>query len=227
MDRHNTTWFDSWISCTISENPNPARSESHWILYNLNFSYELYQMHIWNANAPEYLTAGMNDIVIDISNDGVNWTEVGQFQIPMADGTSTYEGLDLYDFGGTNAQYILITGVTNHGGSCYGFSEIRINVTNVIVNTEEVALADCLSAKVFPNPVNIASKAIISSCNNNAPIYYSIHDISGKTIKSGEITLVSNEAQLDLNTLPIVSGSYILRLQQLDRVERVKMVKVE
>ncbi len=228
LDRHNTTWFDEWISCTTSMNPNPARGESHWILYNLNYPYELHQMHIWNTNAPEYLTDGMQDIIIDISNDGLNWTEVGEFQIPMANGTSTYEGLDLYDFDGTSAQYVLITGLTNHGGSCFGLSEIRIDVTDaIVVSDKEPVNAACLSARIFPNPVNETSKAIISNYCSNAPIYYSIQDISGKTIKDGEITPVSNEVELDLNSLPIVSGSYILSLQQLDVVRRFKIVKVE
>ncbi|MEM9822582.1 MAG: hypothetical protein AAF985_15985, partial [Bacteroidota bacterium] len=87
LDRHNTTWYDGWISCTTSMNPNAVRGDSHWILYNLNASQELFQMHIWNLNSPAYLADGMQTIAIDISNDGVNWSEVGEFQLPMADGT--------------------------------------------------------------------------------------------------------------------------------------------
>ncbi len=228
LDRHNTTWYDGWISCETSMNPNPVRGESHWILYNFNYPYELFQMHIWNTNAPDYLTDGMQDIVIDISNDGVTWTQAGEFQIPMADGTSTYEGLDLYDFDGTSAQYLLITGLSNHGGSCYGLSEIRIDVADAIVvaNKEPVEPA-CLSARIFPNPVNASSKAIISNFCSNAPVYYSIHDISGKTIKSGEIIPVSNEVELDISSLSIVAGSYFLSLQQGDVIRRFKMMKVE
>ena len=164
-------------------------------------------MHIWNTNAPDYLADGMQEIVIDISNDGVNWTEVGEFQLPMADGSSTYEGLDLHDFDGTNAQYVLITGITNHGGSCFGLSEIRINVADeviIIVDDDEPEDPVCLSAKIFPNPINETSKAIISNVCSNAPIYYSILDISGKTIKSGQITPVSNAVELNLNSLSIV-----------------------
>lgn len=228
LDRHNTTWYDGWISCTTSMNPNPARGESHWILYNLNDPYELFQMHIWNTNAPDYLADGMQDIVIDISNDGVNWSEVGAFQIPIADGTSTYEGLDLYDFDGASAQYVLITGLTNHGGSCFGLSEIRIDVADaIIVSNNEPVNPACLTASVFPNPVNENSKAIISNICSYAPIAYSIQDVSGKTIQSGEITPTSSEVELNLNSLPIVAGSYILSLQQQGVVRRVKMMKVE
>lgn len=228
LDRHNTTWYDGWISCEPSMNPNPLRGESHWILYNFNYPYELFQMHIWNTNAPDYLADGMQDIVIDISNDGVNWTQAGEFQIPMADGTSTYEGLDLYDFDGTSAQYLLITGLTNHGGSCFGLSEIRIDVADaVVVANEEPVEPACLSARIFPNPVNATSRAIISDICSNAPIHYSIHDISGKTIKSGEIIPASNTVELDLSSLSIIAGSYILSLQQQDLVRRYKMMKVE
>lgn len=229
LDRHNTTWYDGWISCTPSMNPNSARGESHWILYDLNYSYGLFQMHIWNTNAPEYLTSGMRNIAIDISNDGVNWTEVGEFEIPMADGTSTYEGLDLHDFGGINAQYVLITGLTNHGGSCFGLSEIRINVADDIVSSyEEPPLQPiCLSARIFPNPVDRTSKALISSTCSSAPIYYFIKDIVGNIIADGEITPVSGEVELDLNALPMASGSYVLSLRQLDLVRSFKMVKVE
>ena len=229
LDRHNTSWLDGWISCSTSMNPNSARGETHWILYNLNYSYELFQMHIWNANAPEYVNDGMQDIVIDVSSDGVEWTEIGEFTIPMADGTPTYEGLDLYDFGGLNAQYVLITGFTNHGGSCFGLSEIRIDVADeVIVSTDDEPIkGSCLSARIFPNPVKESSRAIISSQCSNAPIHYSIQDISGKTIKSGEINLVSNEMELDLNSWPIATGSYVLSLRQLDLVKRFKLVKVD
>lgn len=228
LDRHNTTWYDGWISCTTSMNPNPVRGESHWILYDLNYPYELFQMHIWNINSPDYWADGMQDIVIDISNDGVTWTEVGEFQIPMADVTSTYEGIDLFDFAGTQAQYVLITGLSNHGGSCFGLSEIRIDVADEIVvvsNTEPLTPA-CLTATIFPNPVSAASKAVISNICSSAPITYTIEDVSGRVIRSGQLTPTSDEVELNLNVLPLAAGSYILNVQQQGAVRRLKMIKM-
>jgi len=229
LDRHNTTWYDGWISCTPSMNPNAIRGESHWILYDLNYAYGLFQLHLWNTNAPDYLTSGMQNIAIDISNDGTNWTEVGEFQIPMADGTSTYEGLDLYDLGGVNARYLLITGLTNHGGPCFGLSEIRIDVADEITNVDAALppTGSCLSARVFPNPVNELSKAFITSNCSTAPVQYAIQDISGTTIASGEAGLISGETVLELSALPAGSGMYVLSLRQLDLVRRFKIVKVE
>lgn len=229
LDRHNTTWFDGWISCETSMNPNAARGESHWILYDLNEPYRLFQLHIWNTNAPEYLTNGMQEIAIDISNDGANWTPVGEFTLPVADGTSTYEGLDLYDFGGTNARYVLITGLSNHGGDCYGLSEIRINVTDEIATSlrEPPVDAGCLTARITPNPVDATSQAFISSTCGTAPIFYAIQDISGKTLRRGQITLVSQEATLDFSEVPLVPGMYVLALRQDQVMKRIKMVKAQ
>ena len=229
LDRHNTTWYDGWISCTASLNPNPVRGESHWIMYNLNYPYELHQMHIWNLNSPDYWADGMQDIVIDISTDGVSWTEVGEFQIPMADATSTYEGIDLYDFAGTEAQYVLITGLSNHGGSCFGLSEIRIDVTDevvVVVADHEPPKPSCLTARIFPNPVSAASKAVISDICSAAPIIYSIEDVSGRVIQSGQLTPTSDEVELDLDVLPLAAGSYLLSIRQQGVVRRVKMIKM-
>lgn len=227
LDRHNTTWYDGWLSCTPSENPNAERGESHWILYDFNYAYGLFEMHIWNTNAPEYLASGMQDIVIDISNDGVNWTEVGEFQVPMADGTSTYEGLQLHDFEGMNARYVLITGLSNHGGSCYGLSEIRINVADDIVtpNTAPPVPEDCLSARIFPNPVQENSRAIVKADCSAAPVFYTITDMSGKTLSSGQLPMVAGEGTLELNNLPVAAGMYVLSVQQQDQVRRFKVVK--
>lgn len=233
LDRHNTTWFDGWLSCETSMNPNAARGESHWIMYDLNESYGLFKVHIWNTNAPEYLNSGMQDIAMDISQDGVNWTSVGEFQLPRADGTSTYEGVDLLDLGGIGARYVLITGLTNHGGDCFGLSEIRIDVAE---EEEEVITAiqdlqrtpGCLSARIFPNPVTENSQAFISStCGTSSPIWYDIQDLSGKTIRSGQINLLGQEATLALHTVPLVSGMYVLLLRQGDVQKRIKMVKAQ
>ncbi len=229
LDRHNTTWYDGWLSCTPSMNPNAVRGESHWILYDLNYAYGLFQLHLWNTNAPEYLNSGMQDIAIDISNDGVNWTEAGEFQLPMADGTPTYEGVSLHDFEGTNARYVLITGLTNHGGSCYGLSEIRINVADEIItpNTSSPVPEACLSARVFPNPVREHSRAMIQANCSTAPVFYSIADLSGKTIASGQLPVIAGEGTLELNTLPVAAGMYVLSVRQQDLVRRFKVIKAE
>jgi len=129
--RHNKTWFDGWISCEASPNPNVVRGNSHWILYNFGQQYTLFETRLWNTNSPDLLEYGVQNIVIDISSDGENWSEVGEFLVPQSPGTSLYEGTDLMTFDSTNAQYVLITAIDNYGGPCYGFSEIRIHARDL------------------------------------------------------------------------------------------------
>ena len=130
-DRHNSTWFDGWVSCEESVNPNPARGNGHWILYNFHQQYALFEMDVWNFNAPDYLDYGMQEVVIDISADSITWTEYGQVTFPQANGLNTYEGAEVLDFDSTLAQYVLVTAVSNYGGSCYGLSEIRIRAQDL------------------------------------------------------------------------------------------------
>lgn len=126
-DRHTTNGFDSWVSCTKSANPNPARGQSHWIRYHFNSSAPLYDMIIWNLNHPEYIKDGLNRVIIDVSNNnGSTWTMVDTFTFPKAPGSGFYEGFHGPDLGGISATDLLITAVSNHGGGCYGLSEIKI-----------------------------------------------------------------------------------------------------
>jgi F5/8 type C domain-containing protein len=129
--RHNSTWFDGWISCEETANPNAARGNGHWILYDFNQVYTMFEMRVWNTNAPDILDYGMKNVVIDISDDGTTWTEFGQFLFPQGSGDSRYEGVDAMNFDSTNARYVLITGIDNYGGSCFGLSEVRIRARDL------------------------------------------------------------------------------------------------
>ena len=131
MDRHNTSENTGWVSCTTAPNPNANRANGHWIMYDFTFDYQLQNFHIWNHNHPESLDNGVQSIVIDVSEDGINWSEVTTTVIPQASGTSRYEGFEGPMLNVT-ARYLLITALSNYGGSCSAFSEIRIGVADDI-----------------------------------------------------------------------------------------------
>lgn len=130
-DRHNTTWFDGWISCAEKVSPNPARPSGHWIMYDFDQVYTLFEMRVWNMNAPDHLDYGLQDVVIDLSDDGETWTEFGEHSFPQAPGSSRYEGDVPVDFDSANARFVLISALSNHGGSCYGLSEVRIRARDL------------------------------------------------------------------------------------------------
>lgn len=127
-DRHNTSWNTAWKSCTPSANPNSSRGVSHWIMYDLGAAYTLGTSNIWNLNDPDFLNDGIKDVIIDYSVNGTTWVELGQYTLEQATGKSIYEGSVGPDFQGRNAQFVLITAVNNYGGSCFGLSEVRLNI---------------------------------------------------------------------------------------------------
>jgi len=128
-DRHNANSDNSWLSCTPSNNPNDARpSPSHWIMYELEEVRELHDLHLWNYNHVYDSNNGISEFSVDVSTDGQSWEDIGTFNMPQSMGSAFYEGLFAGRLEGRAARYILITALSNHGGSCYGFSEMRINL---------------------------------------------------------------------------------------------------
>lgn len=147
-DRHNTNWYDGWISCETAPNPNSVYGDSHWILYDFNETYELGQLHVWNSNDPAHLDYGMQEVSIDYSLDGQDWIHFGDFDWEMASGKSIYEGFEGPHFDGAVARYVLITGLSNFGGECFGLSELRFAVQESTVQTDELQFAvDCSASE--------------------------------------------------------------------------------
>jgi len=125
-DRHTTSAIDGWMSCEASANPNTMRGTSHWLHLNLGSTRTLHDLQIWNINHPDLLDSGLKIVIVDVSNDGNNWTAVDTFTFSRGSGSSYYEGSLGPDLGGISTRHILLTAIDNHGGGCYGLSELRI-----------------------------------------------------------------------------------------------------
>jgi len=123
VDRHNTSVNDGWISCTPTQNPNPANGVSHWIQYNFNTPRNIYKTHVWNVNQNDYLLWGAKEIKIEYSLNGSTWSDAGNYTISRGTGSSTYQGSSGPDLQGISARYLLITILETYGGSCAGFGE--------------------------------------------------------------------------------------------------------
>ena len=200
-DRHSTTWYDSWISCETSPNPNGSYQNSHWILYNLGYEYVLNDTKLWNLNEPNRLDNGINEYAIDYSLDGNEWTHLGTYTLGMAPGTSIYQGEEGPDFDGATAKYVLITPLSNFGGECYGFSELKINITDPFdVIDEEIGF----NASVYPNPFINNVNLRIKSLYESTPLSYSLHDILGREIVRHEFNLLDGQDtyEVELNGQP-------------------------
>lgn len=237
-DRHSTTFSEAWLSCQTAPSPNPLRGNGHWILYNLNDTYALQNSKIWNFNTPERINSfenqpwsitpldgklqdGMRDVIIDYSLDGINWIEWGRFTIPIANGSSMYQGVAGPDFGGKIARYVLITGLSNHGGTCYGLSEIKIFGTIATISNVSDPLKDA-SISASPNPFNNATVINLSNFpTGEARI--SLMDINGREIYSNNIDITSNKTTFDISGAQLSSGLYFLNISQNGASKSIKL----
>ncbi|MCF6171394.1 MAG: discoidin domain-containing protein [Bacteroidales bacterium] len=224
-DRHNSTWFDGWISCDEAESPNPERGMSHWIMYDFVYQYQLGQVHLWNSNDPKNLDRGVKQMIVDYSTDGENWTELGTYNMEMASGKTTYQGFDGPDFEGTEARYLLLTAKSNWGGDCVGFSEIRIQVEGVN-DIDENELTETLRVTVFPNPFKTAFKAEVKT-QKRENIAYRLIDIYGRQLRSGTVEQQGSTTYITVQVADLQPGVYFLIVQQGESLSRHAVVKAE
>lgn len=208
-DRHNTSWTDGWVSCEETESPNVKRDPGHWIMYDFGDQYSLHASTIWNFNEPDNTSRGIQDVVIDYSNDGQNWTEVTEFNIPEAPGSAFYQGDEGPNFEGVVARYVLVSVLNNYGDpECVGMSELRINATIATsTNIPEGSLD--LELEASPNPAREYTNISISE--NDSDLSYSLMDMSGRLLRQGTV----NSTEFRLNTANLASGSYSLTVHDV------------
>lgn len=128
-DYHVNNELDSWLSCSVEANPNDARPDGHWVLFDLYETHKIHNTHIWNYNVAGQTGKGFKDVLIDYSIDGNNWLELTSDTWAQAPGTTGYTGFVGPEFGGVAARYVLISGTSNwNNDNCSGFSEWKMFV---------------------------------------------------------------------------------------------------
>ena len=130
---------NNWLSCAITPNINPIRTDGHWIMYDLGARHELHQSQIWNYNVLNETLKGFENVVIDYSDDASTWNEFGSYTWPLAPGDSGYSGFAGPDFQGTYARYILISCLDTEP-SCKGLGKVAF--TAVLCPLEGVECDD-------------------------------------------------------------------------------------
>lgn len=207
-DRHNTSASSAWISCETSMNPNPSRGEGHWIAYDLGEPMRLGKMTIWNANNPASLDSGAKTIEVDYSRDGVNWSFFKAFEVPMGQASGFYEGEAGIDFENLTAEHLLLTITENHGGQCYGFSEMKIERFEVVSTNDLQELA----MDLFPSPaIDYTFLSYDSPGAQKAAI--TVLDVAGSELKTQQISLEGGLNQIRVELEDLESGQYYIRLQ--------------
>jgi len=122
-DEHSTESFDMWQISPTGDDP-----------LTIEFAFDavckLHEMLIWNYNVQFELMLGfgLKDVTIEYSENGVDWTVLGDVVFNQAMAQPTYTANTTVDFGGVAAQYVKIT-VNSGWGTLpvpqYGLSEVR------------------------------------------------------------------------------------------------------
>ncbi len=120
-DGHSVDSTDMWL--TPSGAGLPA-----WIQYEFDRIYRLHEMWVWNYNVQFELVLGfgLKDVTIEYSEDGENWTALGDVEFAKATATAGYTHNTTIDLQGVSAKYVRLN--VNSGWGMlgqFGLSEVR------------------------------------------------------------------------------------------------------
>jgi hypothetical protein len=119
-DEHSTRVTDMWLTDDADEAP--------WILYEFDRVYLLHEMWVWNFNVPfEFLLGyGAKDVTITCSENGTDWTVLGDVQFAQASSAASYTANTIVPLGGVSARYVKLTVHKSWGTmNATGLSEVR------------------------------------------------------------------------------------------------------
>jgi hypothetical protein len=203
-DRHSTALADAWISCNITQNPNPERTFTHWIRYDFGQVESIDGMKVWNANLPEFEDIGIELFALDYTTDGVTWTTLGEFEIPDHDPDAFYQGDDISGITPFEASQVVITAIRTKGGTCVGLSEIRFFRGETTTSTSDI---NAFEYEIYPNPTaDILTVSIQDDVFETR--YYEMIDLSGRILNR----VFTNEKVLQLDMKGFIDGQYIIKV---------------
>jgi hypothetical protein len=133
-DLHSTGDTTMWVSGKTG--PQPV-----WIRYEFDRVYRLQEMWVWNYNNAfeSILGFGFQDVTVEYSANGTDWTLLKEVQFAQGPGQDSYTHNTTVDFGGAAdptrsgaaGKYVRLTAKNNWGGlarQC-GLSEVRLLYT--------------------------------------------------------------------------------------------------
>ena len=144
MDQHSTTSSDMWLGA--------AGVDLVYIQYEFDGIYKMHQMLVWNYNVQFELVLGfgLKDVTVEYSENGTDWTALGDVEFAQATAQATYTANTTVDFQGVPAKFVKLTVNSGQGVlTQYGLSEVRFlyipasarepepadGQTNVVVDT--------------------------------------------------------------------------------------------
>ena len=131
---------------------------------------------------------------------GQTWVYWGEMNFPIAAGDAIYSGFSGPDLMGIQAQYILLTAISNHGDpNCAGFTEIKFNL--VPGDSIYIPANNCLAEIILPNtPILSGTYQAAESINATGTLNNDseVHLKAGNAVELGAFFEVTNGSVLDV-----------------------------
>ena len=120
-DQHSVASSDMWLA-------TPPADESLYIQFEFDHVYKLYEMSVWNYNVEFELLLGfgIQDATIEYSENGTDWTALGDVTLNQATAKDDYTANTTIDMQGVPAKYVRLTANSSFGTiGTQGLSEVR------------------------------------------------------------------------------------------------------
>ena len=121
-DQHSIEATDMWLAA-------PNSGEPVWIQYAFDRVYKLHEMLLWNYNVQFELVLGfgLKDVTIEYSEDGVDWSVLGDAELARGTASADYTANTTVDLQGIAAKFLRLNVNTGWGPmGQFGLSEVRI-----------------------------------------------------------------------------------------------------
>lgn len=135
-DQHSTVTGDMWIG-------TPVEGETPYLQFAFDDVYKLHEMLVWNYNMEFEMALGLGvkDATVEYSENGTDWTVLGDVVLNQGPGTATYAANTTVPLEGVAAQYVRLTINSSYTSTTmHGLSEVRF--TYIPVNAREPQPAD-------------------------------------------------------------------------------------
>ena len=120
-DQHSILSGDMWLGV-------PAGDDPIWIQWEFDGVYKIHEMLVWNYNEQFELILGfgLKDVTVEYSENGTDWTVLGDVTLNQATAKPTYAANTTVDFQGVAARFVRMTVNGGFGVMAqYGLSEVR------------------------------------------------------------------------------------------------------
>jgi len=120
-DRHSVNNADMWLA-------DPPAEGTLYIQYEFDRLYKLHEMLVWNYNVEFELILGfgLKNVTVEYSENGTDWTVLGDVELNQATAKATYAANTTVEFGGVPARFVRLS--VNSGWGVmgqFGLSEVR------------------------------------------------------------------------------------------------------